>query len=35
MKDNTIVEIIAQALTILEKEVGLAESTIKVVPCKD
>ena len=31
MKDNTIVEIIAQALTILEKEVGLAESTIKVV----
>jgi len=31
MKDNTIFEIIAQALTILGKEVRLAQSTIKVV----
>jgi len=31
MKDNTIVSIIQEALAILEKDVGLAESTLRVV----
>ena len=31
MKENTIFDIIRQALTILEKDVGLAKSTLKVV----
>ena len=31
MEDNTIIGIIQQALTILEKEVGLAKSTLDVV----
>jgi len=31
MKDNTVADLIKQALTILKNEVGLAESSIKVV----
>ena len=31
MKDNTIIHIIQEALVILEKDVGLAESTLRVV----